>query len=173
MRLFLGIDINEDYHRLISELKKLNKDNTEIKWIKRENLHVTSLFIGDYPEENIDELINEISDVLSDFMAFKIEPERFVFIPPGKPRMLWLRFHNSKDFSRLSLLLHKQILNKEPDHPPRAHVTLSRFKKKPKNKIAFPEIEVFALKVKNINLYKSELKTSGAEYSILKEFYLK
>jgi 2'-5' RNA ligase len=172
-RLFLGIPLDENYRSLCQEVSEKNSHVKNIRWTPENNLHITSLFIGDTPESQIPELIRKISRILEGFEPFSLTAERFVFMPPRKPKMIWLRYQKHPEFSRLSLLLAQEILGKDPDHPPKPHVTLARFKNAPQIKMQFPEPEVGSLGVSGMGLYESRLMPTGAEYSLVHAFNLK
>ncbi len=171
-RLFLGIPLDEKHKSLCLSVREKNKHIRNLRWTPENNLHVTSLFIGDTPESRIPELIRKISRILEAFEPFSLTAERFVFMPPRKPKMIWLRYQKHPEFSRLSLLLAQEILGKDPDHPPKPHVTVARFKNAPRVKMQFPEPDVDGLYVYNLGLYESRLMPSGAEYSLVNEFNL-
>ncbi|MGM0626256.1 MAG: RNA 2',3'-cyclic phosphodiesterase [Bacteroidota bacterium] len=172
-RLFLGIPLDENHRSHCQEVSEKNSHVKNIRWTPENNLHITSLFIGDTPESHIPELIRKISLILEGFEPFSLTAERFVFMPPRKPKMIWLRYQKHPEFSRLSLLLAQEILGKDPDHPPKPHVTLARFKRAPAQKISFPEVEAGSMAVSGISLYQSELKPDGARYKRIESFLLK
>ncbi len=172
-RLFLGIPLDEKHKSLCLSVREKNTHIRNIRWTPENNLHVTSLFIGDTPESQIPELSSKISRILEAFEPFSLTPERFVFMPPRKPKMIWLRYQKHPEFSRLSLLLAQEILGKDPDHPPKPHATLARFKFVPKQNLFFPEPHTDGLTVSALNLYQSELKPEGARYKPVEFFELK
>ncbi len=171
-RLFLAVKPDENHLDAILNFIKFN-EKANLRWVKTENLHITCLFIGDVNTAQIPELITQIDEVLQTTRCFTLEAERFTFVPASHPRMIWLRFSRSKAFSKLSLLLSQKLLNQSPENPPRAHVTLSRFKKAPKVHILFSKLPEQLLSVNEILLFESILKPEGAEYNLIKSWKLK
>jgi RNA 2',3'-cyclic 3'-phosphodiesterase len=171
-RVFLGIPLKREYIDACEQVKEMNIDVPGIRWVPRENLHITTLFIGDVDENQIHAMCDDITAVLKQHKPFALAFDRFVFMPPRRPRMIWLKFKKSSDFARLTLALSHKLLDQDPDHPPKAHVTLARFKKAPKQKLIFPEADLKTIPIDKIQLYQSELKPQGAEYTVLKSFGL-
>jgi len=56
MRLFTAIDIPEDVMEGLCSLLKRLKPLAELSWSRVENLHITTKFIGEWPEERLDEM---------------------------------------------------------------------------------------------------------------------
>jgi len=56
MRLFTAIDIPEDVMEGLCSLLKRLKPLAKLNWSRTENLHITTKFIGDWPEERLDEM---------------------------------------------------------------------------------------------------------------------
>ncbi|MGC9332345.1 MAG: RNA 2',3'-cyclic phosphodiesterase [Bacteroidales bacterium] len=171
-RVFLGIALNKEYSDACEQVKKMNHEIHGIRWVPGQNLHVTTLFIGNVDETKISALCEDIEIILKRHRPFELAFDRFIFMPPRRPRMIWLKFKRSSDFARLTLALSHKLLDQDPDHPPKAHVTLARFKKAPEQKLIFPETDVPAIPVNKIQLYQSVLKHQGAEYSVLSSFDL-
>ncbi|MEA3448221.1 MAG: RNA 2',3'-cyclic phosphodiesterase [Bacteroidota bacterium] len=171
-RVFLGVPLNKEYGDACEQVKSMNHEVQGIRWVPEQNLHVTTLFIGDVDETKISAFCEDIEIILKQHRPFELAFDRFVFMPPRRPRMIWLKFKRSSDFARLTLELSHKLLDQDPDHPPKAHVTLARFKKAPEQKLIFPEKNLEKFQVNNIQLYQSVLKPQGAEYSVLKSFDL-
>lgn len=56
MRLFTAIDIPEDVMEGFRSLLKRLKPLAKLSWSRAENLHITTKFIGEWPEERLDEM---------------------------------------------------------------------------------------------------------------------
>lgn len=172
-RVFLGAALNQHYIEACEQVKQQNANVPGIRWVPQQNLHITTLFIGDVAEAEIENLCVNINTILQQQNAFTLAFEKFVFMPQRKPRMIWLKFKKSSDFARLNLALSHKLLDRDPDHPPKAHITLARFKKPPRQTIILPETDLPTVDFDEIRLYQSILKPGGAEYSILNKFRLK
>mmetsp|Transcript_21643 Transcript_21643/g.10115 ORF Transcript_21643/g.10115 Transcript_21643/m.10115 type:complete len:155 (-) Transcript_21643:508-972(-) len=74
MRTFLAFDIDGNLRKELYELISRYKNYRNIKWINKENLHMTLLFIGDTRHEDLrklDKLFAKLFDRLSQFQIFK------------------------------------------------------------------------------------------------------
>jgi 2'-5' RNA ligase len=56
MRLFTAIDIPADVMEGLRSLLKRLKPLAKLSWSRAENLHITTKFIGEWPEERLDEM---------------------------------------------------------------------------------------------------------------------
>ncbi|MDA3911886.1 MAG: RNA 2',3'-cyclic phosphodiesterase [Bacteroidales bacterium] len=170
-RLFLGIRPDAVHFELLQRFVETN-ENIGLSWVKPENWHVTCLFVGDVDVNEIPEFKTKISEVVKSFQPFQLTAERFTFMPASRPRMLWLRFHKHKDFSRLNLMLAKVLLAKDLERQPIPHITLSRFKHPPKVHMLSVNLPETSLPIGELVLFESKLHPTGAEYITLKVWKL-
>ena len=56
MRLFIGIDLTPEVIRSLEELLQRLKPAAQINWSPPRNLHITTKFVGEWPEERLAEL---------------------------------------------------------------------------------------------------------------------
>ena len=89
MRLFTGIalapHVRDNLARVLQELRPL----AALNWAPVENLHITSKFIGEWPEERLAELERTLEN-LSPPGGFEVTIARFGYFPnPHNPRTLF------------------------------------------------------------------------------------
>lgn len=181
-RLFWGIEIPDKLKELIfkRELEKINN----IKFVSKENIHLTILFLGEISEnifQNYTINLCLLDNIINN--PFTISLKSFGVFPDIKfPRVFWVGIEDKK--SNLNYIFQKifnyskQFLNNEFDSSKNQkffpHITIARFKQKPDiislqkiidkyNNFSFGEFEV-----KNIVLFQSELTSDGPVYSIVK-----
>ena len=174
-RLFLGIPINEDIVEIFYSLKEKYSQDEGLRWVLDNNLHITTCFLGNVENDKINDIILQFGQLFSNLVEFKLIFDCFQLSPKRNPYMIWAKLKKHKSFSELSLLMRKFLkieLNKVNNPIP--HITLARFNKKIRiDEIIFPDdFPRFEIKVKKIVLYKSILKSSGAEYFQIKDFNL-
>ena len=63
MRLFVGLDLPEEVVRRLEELLEELRPAARIAWSPPANLHVTTKFIGEWPEERLPELEKALAGV--------------------------------------------------------------------------------------------------------------
>lgn len=141
-------------------------------WKKKENLHITLLFVGFFPEEKISNTIKELQKI--EFEQFEVELQG---LGSFGNRVLWLGVSiGSNELKKLNFSLRKTL--KIDDKIFHAHITLARNKKLSKKEIdkLIQEMptefrELFT--VKSFELMESKFSPKGSEYSIVKSFPLK
>src|SRR6516225_3363880 len=89
MRLFTGLDLPEDLVANLEELLRRLKPTARINWSPPANLHVTTKFIGEWPEERLEELKSALAG-LPDRPAIPVRIQGVGFFPnPRSPRNFW------------------------------------------------------------------------------------
>jgi 2'-5' RNA ligase len=66
MRLFTAVDLPADIRTRLATLLDQLRPLAKLVWINPEKLHVTTTFIGEWPEARLDELLSALSQVKSD-----------------------------------------------------------------------------------------------------------
>lgn len=118
MRLFLGSFATIEYYGLI----KKHFSFMEAKWVEKHNIHLTYLFLGEYPSaypviEKLENISYEKKDIPLKSLGFFGHPPKVLF---------------TKVTDESILDLHRSILERlkiEPDKPFVPHVTLCRIKR--------------------------------------------
>jgi len=167
-----------------------------IKWVPKQNLHITLLFLGKKDESELSEIISKIENVTKQCTAFSLNLMGIVtIIKKRKPVMIWAEFDRNKHFTNLVTKC-SQVLEIQPDHDPRPHITLARIKYgKSRGKSSFLKVELynptfkkgksvsnpafesnslesFKLEVMTIHLWESVLTSKQAVYKSVKSFKL-
>lgn len=171
-RIFIGTPLTSEYLDVCIGVKNIN-DKSGLRWVPQEQLHVTSLFIGDVSVEKIPEFISKIESLVLGFKPITLECEKFTFMPAARPKMLWLRFVKNREFARMNLLLSHKLLDKDPEYPAHAHTTLVRFNKAPRSHFRYLPLPKNNFVIDKLILFESILTPKGAEYYIIDEFELK
>ncbi len=195
MRTFIAIDLTKDIKENIFEVVKelqrklltyltSEEERSLTKWISKENLHLTLLFLGEVSKEKVEILKKLLSQAGKEFSSFELQTDKVILAPPnykGVPRMIWITFKESSQLKSLRKILEVKLKDyfffpKEEFIP---HLTLVRFRtfylKRfwPEN---FPQDleKKFNLKfkVEEITLFESKLYPKGPEYIPLAKFKL-
>lgn len=182
-RLFLAINlpakIKDELVKKQQEIERMFGEECPIKWTRKENLHMTILFIGSVEIDNISEIIYNIEEVLKkNERIIEISFREIDYAPSLEAkRMVWL-FGEKEDALENICKNISRGLGIKPDVKFIPHITLGRIIKWRFNRIEpeeVPEINIdfkFNLKTGTIDLMESELKRGGPEYTILKTFQL-
>jgi 2'-5' RNA ligase len=131
MRLFTAIDLPQDMLLRLEHLLSALRPQAQIKWSPLDNLHITTKFIGEWPEQRLEQL-HEVLHTLRFRDAFDIELRELGWFPSAhSPRVLWAGVQGGKALSALAAETDHALVElgiaKEP-HPFTAHLTLARIK---------------------------------------------
>jgi 2'-5' RNA ligase len=178
-RLFLGVPLPAHWLDALAVFKSNNTDfNEKCKWVKEQNLHITTLFIGDFPRMAIPDLLGEINMVCNKTNGFELELENIVLKKGYRNSMIWAQFKEHPGFSSLHEQLHQYVNGKNALHEFRKqlipHITLARIKAaKPQNNLIFEKSDFpKQIGISQINLWESKLNPSGAVYLLIRSFNL-
>src|SRR5437660_4366927 len=89
MRLFTGLDLPDDLVANLEELLRRLKPTARIHWSPPANLHVTTKFIGEWPEDRQEELKSALRG-LAGRTAIPVRIRGVGFFPNSRsPRSFW------------------------------------------------------------------------------------
>jgi RNA 2',3'-cyclic 3'-phosphodiesterase len=131
MRLFVGIDIPEDVKaKLRAALARL-RPLADFRWSPIENLHVTTKFIGEWPEEKLEEMKAALAEVNSP-TAVDIAIRGLGWFPnPHRPRVFWAGVHAGEELRALTIATDEAVARlgvPAETREFRPHLTLARIK---------------------------------------------
>jgi len=181
-RLFIAINLPEN---IKNKLRDFQSKWSELpaKWTKKQNLHITLVFLGYVKDEEIPEILKIIEEIGDKHSSFSINLNKICYGPPKKtPRMVWAVGESSKELGKLKKDLENSLSNvslEEKTRPHSPHITLSRIRQWEFRQIELderPNIEEninLSFDVNSIEIMESQLKRTGAEYSVLQSFPLK
>jgi 2'-5' RNA ligase len=174
MRTFLALELPEEIKtevfRKIEQYREIAP--TGIKWVPKENLHITLQFIGDTKKEDLPEITEFLSCSFSKIPKMKFMQPELEIIPGGNPRVIWISFSIeskqifgfTKNFKKKLVEMGYQLDSK----PLRLHVTLGRIKKRlPEiliKQILTTELKFESFLVEEATLYQSFLRPQGPIY---------
>lgn len=185
-RIFIAINLPE---RIKNELSKYQTKwpDLPIRWTKKDNLHITLLFIGPVKEEELPEICKALEKIAKENAPFEITLNKLCYAPPKKmpPRMVWAKGEQSKELTILKKGLENALLDslfKESLNPEKRiyspHITLGRIRKwefrriEPQEQPVVNEEISLSFDVNSIEIMESKLKGSGAEYAVLGSYNL-
>ncbi len=174
IRTFLALelpkDIKTEVFRQIEQYRGI--EPTGIKWVPKENLHITLQFIGDTKKEDLPDITEFLGYSFSKIPKMKFMQPELEIIPGRNPRVIWISFSTeskqifgfSKNFKKELVEMGYQLDSK----PLRFHATLGRIKKRlPEiliKKILTTELKFESFFVEEATLYQSFLRPQGPIY---------
>jgi len=152
------------------------------KWVKKDNLHITTLFLGDTKTEDMPKVIEKLKQAVVGAGEFTITINKISFglEQGGIPRLVWLELAENEQLKELSEKI-SENLNMFCNVPKKnflGHITLGRVKPwqfKTINPEEVPEINKeinLTFAVKAVDIMESSLKRTGPEYNILQRINL-
>jgi RNA 2',3'-cyclic 3'-phosphodiesterase len=181
MRLFIGLDVPWQIRRNLELLLEHLRPKAEIAWSSLDNLHVTTKFVGEWPESRLDELRTALVAVPPPGII-EITIRGVGWFPnPHQPRVLYAGIQGPPALATLAVDTESAceplgIAAERRDYRP--HLTLARVRTpKPlfelKRAIAeLPDDRFGAYQSTEFHLYKSELRPQGSIYTKLATFPL-
>jgi RNA 2',3'-cyclic 3'-phosphodiesterase len=176
-RLFIAIPLSEKILEALEEHKKRIQVQN-IRWISKNNLHITLYFLGDTKEEIIPNLVEKLKSTYESVNPFDLIFEKITFAPPNRDaRMIWAQFQKNSHYENLVKLTDqtvKAVTQNITTYTAKdliPHATLVRFKfPLDPNKIILKQPEIQNLHVCSCQLFESELNSGGSIYKLISEF---
>ena len=131
MRLFTGISLDPSTAARLEQALEPLRRAAPLHWSPPENLHITSKFIGQWPDERLPELVSALA-AIEPAGKLEIGIARFGFFPnPHHPRFFFAGVHAGTGLSSLAARIEHAL---EPLGCPREarpytpHLTLARIR---------------------------------------------
>ncbi|MBO8167683.1 MAG: RNA 2',3'-cyclic phosphodiesterase [Thermoanaerobacteraceae bacterium] len=178
MRAFFAVDLPEKVKDQLASLQRQSQYRRNIKWVERDNLHLTLLFLGDISPAQEKRLFDTVPEAVRDIGEFSFSLSGLGAFPNDrKPKVLWVGVKAPGELYRLREALVQTVrktgisVKDDRFHP---HITLGRVKRDfyPLNKI-FPGIRSVAeenVTLSSFVLIESTLTPQGPVYKVKKRF---
>ncbi len=131
MRLFTGLSISGEILTTLAKVIGDLRASAPLRWSPPENLHITTKFIGDWPDDRLDEM-RQVLGELEPPGPLRITVSRFGFWPnPHHPRILFAAVQTDDKLYSLARRIEDALValgvpaEKNPYTP---HVTLARIR---------------------------------------------
>jgi len=177
MRLFVALEISDKAKDYVYDLqKKINNPKiAKVKWTFKRSLHVTLKFLGEVPEEKLEDIKQALKEIK--FEKFTLKTTELGFFPDEiKPRVIWLGLDPEQKIIELQQKIDEALLTVFPTNQEfRAHLTLGKVKFL-KNRVDFLKrlkdikVEKISFNVIGFKLMQSKLKKEGSVYSTIEEY---
>lgn len=195
MRLFVAFDIDdsigERLNRFIDGVRNFAPD---ARWMKAESLHVTLKFIGEQPDDSVEQIKRTLGAI--DAKATEIRFRNYGFFPtPKSARVFWVGMETGAKLEELAAAIDEKLSALGIPPETRAfspHLTLARgsggsgaphrnrsdhpnrvFQRLQEKLAVLPQPEFGTMLPAEFNLYQSRLSPKGSTYTKLARFALK
>ncbi len=167
MRLFIGIELPDDVKKKIFEFL-LPLQITPKGWENAHDYHQTLLFIGETPDEKIEEIKERMNQIV--FYPFELATGAFTFF---NRRIMFLDLKPSNDLLRLKFLVDQNFSEwlREKDKEFTPHITVKRWQRYEfehlDKGIKSREFQSLIFPVTALALFKSEKDADNNKYHVI------
>jgi RNA 2',3'-cyclic 3'-phosphodiesterase len=179
LRLFTGIDLPEDIHDKLERLLVRLRPTAHLIWTPVYNLHITTKFIGPWPEEDLEKLTSALRSILPP-STISISIRGVGWFPnPHNPRVFWAGVIGGAALAELAKRTEDALEPLGLAREQRAfspHLTLARIRQPVplqamRQSIAqIDSLEFGSFDADRFHLYLSRPGSAGSVYSKLAEF---
>jgi len=185
-RIFIAINLPEDVKKQLLAYKN-NWPELPARWTTEENLHLTLAFLGNTSDQELGEVYKVMQEVGARHEPFSMVFTNVVYGPlKTTPRMIWVVGEISSELAALQKDVETSLARSEDPstslrtrQPFSLHLTLARL-----NAFQFHQMETeelpdvneeisLSFEVTSVEVMESQLRRSGAQYTILQSFMLK
>jgi 2'-5' RNA ligase len=169
-------EVSDNLERVLAQLRP----TAPIQWSPVSNLHITTKFIGEWPEDRLSELKTALG-ALRPRPPITVHIRQVGFFPnPHSPRVFWcgiaapglVELAADTDAATAALGIAREARAFSP------HLTLAKIKEKPNLQplreaiAALPSLDFGQYEAASFFLYQSTLRRTGSVYTKLAEFPL-
>ena len=183
IRCFIAVEIDETIRQEISRVqqrlqKELRGNESGIKWVPPENIHLTLKFLGNVTDQDIPEICDAVSRAASEFQPFSFGVGTCGCFPPNRPaRVLWIGITEGQPelkqlakrvdhwLNKLGFPLEKRAFS--------GHLTLARIRQPNAGKAVSRVVSESSVgtpgqqDLSEITVFQSDLKPGGPVYTAL------
>ncbi len=181
MRLFTAIELSADVRTSLARLIEKLRPEAALNWSRVDNLHVTTKFIGEWPEARLEE-IEQTLTAIRPAGAIPIAVRGLGWFPnPRAPRVFWAGVEAPAELAWLARDTEKTLSAigvPAEDRPFRPHLTLARIRDSRhagpvrQAMMGLGSLEFGSFAADRFYLYCSERRPSGSVYVKLAEYNL-
>jgi 2'-5' RNA ligase len=179
MRLFTALEIPPDIVARLERLLSSLRPEALINWSPLENLHITTKFIGEWPEKRLDQLDKALA-ALRSRVAFSVEIKDLGWFPnANSPKVLWAGIHGGDELNQLAAATEECLVElgvPREDRPYTSHLTLARIKSAvPLQKLRVKVQELQPAKIgdfvaSGFHLFQSEPGSKASLYRKIRDY---
>ena len=183
MRTFIAINYSEEHKNLIYQNVNILRPQLPkgIKWVEKENLHITFKFLGDTSKDRLGILDKILKETRDQFYSFPINFGQIQVIPNHRnARILWYNMVEKTGIANnIFRVLERRLVKenfKKAKRPLHLHTTLGRIRYPIKDNwekvLAQASPITNTVNCSSLTLFKSKLTPKGPIYSIIEKYRL-
>ena len=181
IRTFIALELPREVKGLLQEIQQeLKRLKIRARWVRPENIHLTLKFLGDVNPDAVDGIGDAMIRAADGIPSLVLSVKGIGVFPGAKrPRVIWVGLEGDTR-SLFALQDHMEEKLAEVGFPKdkrsfKAHLTLGRIKQAVNPAVIHQMMNQYAglssegFTCRQVILFKSDLKPSGAVYSKLKQ----
>lgn len=186
-RIFVAVNLPAEIREKLSNIQEdiiamypENSGEKMAKWVKKENLHITLLYIGEIQDKAEPRAKKALKEVAENYDAIPIAFNKVSYGPDENipPKLVWVKLRENEELTKLAKeikakMVEKSILERPNKLPFQGHITLGRIRQWQWKNIdpeERPNIEQdinLSFTAKSVELMESKLRRHGAEYGVI------
>lgn len=183
IRAFIAVDLDDPVIETICNVVEILKPRiTEIRWLRKENLHLTLKFLGNIAESQVEPIAAALRHPVGLFSPCTISAKGLGVFPDfRRPKILWVGLTGDQ-LVQLAAEIESALMPLGFTPENRAftpHLTIGRWREgsRPAKNLrqeidSLNDFEFGACAIRQIVLFQSVLKPEGASYSQLRTIQL-
>jgi 2'-5' RNA ligase len=188
VRTFIAVDFPASMLEKIEDITAFFKSKTPekaLKWVDKDNLHLTLKFLGEINKSQIEQVQTVMAQSLEGYQPVDIEISGLGMYPDKRvPRVIWLGISGGEHLLEFHKTLDQSLARlgiKPEGRPYSPHLTIARVRRGTDKNIAkeigetlsqFKVEPLGAIHIDRVLLYQSELTPSGPVYTTLYTVHL-
>jgi len=181
IRTFVAVEVDPKVRdKAMAVIDQLGKSEADVKWVQRENLHLTLQFLGQVPAGQIPEICQAVTAAVADAEPFELEIRGVGAFPnTRRPRTVWLGVVDGRE-ELVALQKRAQKALKKLGFPPEdrafsPHLTIGRAREGGAPALAVLGAEIAARadepcgrsRIAEVVVFSSQLARTGPTYAAL------
>jgi len=181
-RTFIAINLTYELKNYLTVIKNnINIPDTKIKWVNKNNFHITLKFLGYQSLEKIERIKKSLEEIVNLHNSFVMQLSPFIGCFPSlnNPRIIWVGIEKGIDnLKKLSdsinfSLSKRNLLEDKKEFS--SHITIGRVKFIKDKNLFFETLKNININqllqnVKSLELMESQLTPTGPIYNIIEKY---
>ncbi|MFQ5585918.1 MAG: RNA 2',3'-cyclic phosphodiesterase [Thermodesulfobacteriota bacterium] len=180
LRTFVAVELSREIAGKIAVIQEeLRGIKGRISWVKPESSHLTLRFLGGVEEGKIEDIHRALLHAVACIHPFTVVVRGVGAFPSlTNPRVIWLGVEGGEQLGVIYERLEDELESigfKREERGFHPHITVGRVRHIARKRALvegferFREVEVGSLPVRRVLLFRSDLRPSGALYTMLRE----
>lgn len=177
VRCFVAIGLDDrTREQLVGVQTELRATRAHVSWVRPENIHLSLVFLGDVLRDDVPAIVEVIDDAVSSHAPFSFEVCGTGSFGRGSPRVIWAGVRGCDALAAVQAAVSGGLRGvgiELEQRPYRPHITLGRVRSARGRRVLISALEELpdrhygTVSVKGVDLMRSRLKPTGAEYGVL------